>query len=241
MPSQAHFVAEEAHLNVQQPECAAKPVHGSPPTPDWQTSTCPPHRWSAHRSHCQRLGTLGWDPINSRHHPSLITHPRRWTPPSRRPLCRRSTPWCPQSQRTGLPWTPSQFQVPFGGPRNRSERPLERGSRFLHHQPRPSQNTWHSSTCALCGYRFPHLQMDSFPHPRSIHGICSQPPFRRSNPPSQSRWRSPTFPWPPPTTPTRPRRPQSPPPPFRPVRQWALCLVLAFGLCTSGTPGDSPA
>ena len=42
------------------------------------------------------------------------------------------------------------------------------------------------------GYRLPHRQMDSFPHPRSIHGICSQPPFRRSNPPSQSRWRSPT-------------------------------------------------
>ena len=26
-------------MNAQPPECAAKPVHGLPPTPDWQTST----------------------------------------------------------------------------------------------------------------------------------------------------------------------------------------------------------
>ena len=46
-----------------------------------------------------------------------------------------------QSQRTSLPRTPSQFQVPPCRFRNRSGRPLERGSRLFHHQPRPSQNT----------------------------------------------------------------------------------------------------
>ena len=35
-------------------------------------------------------------------------------------------------------------------------------------------------------------------------------------------------------TPTRPRRPQPPAPTSSLIRQWTLCLDLAFGFCTSG-------
>ena len=52
----------EPHLNAQQPECAAKPVHGSPPTLAWPT-----HRFSAHQSHCKWLGALGLGSRGIRH------------------------------------------------------------------------------------------------------------------------------------------------------------------------------
>ena len=150
------------------------------------------HRWSAHRSHRKRLAPLGWGSIGSRHHSGLPTHPCRWTPPSGRPLCRSSTPRCPQSQRTDLPRTPSQFQMPPCRSRHRSGRPLERGNRCFHHQPRTSQNKRHTGTIAPRRYRLPHLQMDSFPHTRGTFSICSQPPLRGPSPPSQSRRRAPT-------------------------------------------------
>ena len=95
---------------------------------------------------------------------------------------------CTQSQRTGLPRTPSQLQVPPCRTRHRSGRPLEWGSRLFHHQPCPNQNSGHSGTFAPCSYHLPHLQVDSFSHTRNNDGLCSQPPFRGPNsPPSQSR------------------------------------------------------
>ena len=131
-----------------------------------------------------------------------------------------------RGQRTDLPRTSSQFQMPPCRSRHRSGRPLERGSRCFHHQPRTSENTRHTGTIAPRRYRLPHLQMDSFPHTRGTFSICSQPPLRRPSPPSQSRWRAPTPQRPPRTTSPRPNRPQ--PPPFD------LLMDFAFGLCTSG-------
>ena len=62
---------------------------------------------------------------------------------------------------------------------------------LIHHQPRPSQNTRHPSTVAPGRHRLPHLQMDRFPHTCGIDSICSHPHFRRPNPPSQPRGRTP--------------------------------------------------
>ena len=201
--------------------------HHPHPTGRPQHPTCPTPRWSAHRSHRQRVSTLGRGPIGSRHHSSLPTHPHRWTPTSGRPLCRSSTHRCPESQRTSLPRTPSQFQVPPCRFRNRSGRPLERGSSLFHHQPRPSQKTRHPSTVAPGRHRLPHIQMDRFPHTCGIDSICSHPHFRRPNPPSQPRGRTPHLQWPPCTTPPWPCSLQPPPPPPPLTCQWTLPLDFA--------------
>ena len=111
--------------------------------------------------------------------------------------------------------------------RHRSGRPLERGSRCFHHQPRTSQNTRHTGTIAPRRHYLPHLQMDSFPHTRGTFSIYSQPPLRGPSPPSQSRWRAPTPQRPPRTTPPRPNRPQPPPPSSSLMCSWTLPLDFA--------------
>ena len=179
------------------------------------------------------------DPNAPFHHAnSPSTFPTRNKRASGRPLCRSSTHRCPESQRTSLPWTPSQFQVPPCGFRNRSGRPLERGSSLIHHQPRPSQNTRHPSTVAPGRHRRPHLQMDRFPHTCGIDSICSHPHFRRPNPPSQPRGRTPHLQWPPCTTPPWPRSLQPPPPPPPLTCQWTL--PLDFAHLESGQYKNSP-
>ena len=166
---------------------------------------CPLKYW---RKHCRtRLASLSRVRFHLKS--SLPTHPRRWTPTASRSLCRSSTHRCTQSQSTGLPRTPSQFKVPPCRLRHRSGWPLEWGSHLFHHQPRPNQNSGHSGPFAPCSCHLPHLQMDSSSHTRSNDSLCSQPPFRGPNQPSQSRWRAPIPQWPPCTTPPRPHRPQS--------------------------------
>ena len=122
-------------MNVQQPECAAKPVHGSPPTPDWQTST-------SNMSNTSMIGAskslpTAWHSgveLNWQWMPPLVSPlTRAGEPPTAsRSLCRSSTHRCTQSQRTGLPRTPSQFEVPPCRLRHRSGRPLsEEAASFI--------------------------------------------------------------------------------------------------------------